>query len=343
MTDNPPLADRVAVVTGSTSGIGREIARGLAAAGATVVVHGRDREKGQRAIDDIAAETGNDDLHCYTADLTDVEAVRAFAADVLETFDRIDVLVNNAGTWQRDRHLVDLPGCAEGVESTFAVNHLGHFLLTHCLVDHLAAGSVPAGGGGDETDDGSGSSNDGSDDAGDGAADPDETDDASADPARVVVVSSAVHRRGDLDLEAARGPDGPSGMEAYALSKLANVMFTYELARRLPDGVTANCCHPGTVPATSLDRDGGLLARSGWKLMGVLGKIVDITNSPDDAARTPLYLATSPEVAGTTGAYFEDRHRKRSAEASYDRNAQRDLWATSEEWVGLDDDERLST
>jgi hypothetical protein len=112
-------------------------------------------------------------------------------------------------------------------------------------------------------------------------------------------------------------------------------MFTYELARRAPEGVTATCCHPGASPATRLARDGSLFSGLGWRLMGLLGKVVDITETPGEAAETPTYLACSPAVTGVGGKYFEDCARTRSSEASYDREAQRELWEASEVWTGL--------
>jgi len=295
-------ADDVVLVTGSTSGIGREIATNVAAAGATVLVHGRDRDAGRATVDALPG-----DGHAfYRADFADLSAVRELAEAVRDDFDTLAGLVNNAGTWQRERHLVSVPGSDTGVETTFAVNHLAPFLLTHLLTDRLRAGSRP-----DE-----------------------------GDPARVVTVSSEVHMRGELNLPGARGPDGPAGMPAYAQSKLATVMFTYELARRLPDGVVANACHPGATPATALARDASPLMTLGWRLFGLVGKVVDVTDSTAEAAATPTYLVGSRAAADANGQYFEDCEPSRSAEASHDRSAQRDLWHRSAEWVGLSEAER---
>jgi len=296
--------DDVVLVTGSTSGIGREIANNVAAAGATVLVHGRDREAGRATVDALPG----DDHAFYRADFADLSAVRDLAAAVRDDIDALHGLVNNAGTWQRERRLVSVPGCEDGVETTFAVNHLAPFLLTHLLCDRLRAGGDA---GGDE-----------------------------GDPARVVAVSSEVHMRADLTLSGARGPDGPAGMAAYAQSKLANVMFTYGLARRLPDGVVANACHPGATPATALAREASPLMTLGWRLFGLVGKVVDVTDSTAEAAATPTYLVGSRAAADANGQYFEDCERSRSAEASHDRSAQRDLWERSSEWVALSEDER---
>ncbi|QLH76240.1 SDR family NAD(P)-dependent oxidoreductase [Halosimplex rubrum] len=310
----------VALVTGSTSGIGAETARNLAATGATVVVHGRDRAAGEELVADLPG-----DGHAfYAADYADFDEVRALADAVLADFDRLDCLVNNAGTWQGDRHLVDVPGIDDGVESTFAVNHLATFLLTNALVDRLAAT-------------GERRAQERSDD-GERGHDAD-----AADPARVVTVSSDLHRRAELDLDGVRGPDGPSGVGAYGHSKLANVLFTYELARRLPGSVTANCCHPGVSPSTGLSRNGSLVAGLGWKLFGAVGRLTGTVDTAAESAETGTYLAISPAVTDTTGEYFDDCEAVRPAEAAADRDAQRDLWRASVAWLGLDEAEVVGT
>ena len=301
----------VALVTGSTDGIGAATARNLAETGATVVVHGRDSEKGERLVVDLPGEG-----HAvYTADFARLDDVRALADAVLSEFDRLDVLVNNAGTWQGERRLVDLPGSTEGVEMTFAVNHLSPFLLTNLLADRLAeTGERRADGssGGDST--------------------------TEAGPARVVTVSSDLHRRATLDVEAVRGPTGPSGVAAYSLSKLANVLFTVELGERLPASVTATCCHPGVSPSTGLSRDGSTVAGLGWKLFGVVGDLFGVTDSTDESAATQTYLATSPEVTGVTGEYFDDCERTAPSDAATDRDAARRLWRASAKWTDLGDE-----
>ncbi|WP_135365804.1 SDR family NAD(P)-dependent oxidoreductase [Halosimplex halophilum] len=308
----------VALVTGSTSGIGAETARNLAATGATVLVHGRDRAAGEALVADLPG--GGHAV--YAADYTDFDEVRELADAVLTDFDRLDCLVNNAGTWQGERRLVDVPGSDEGVEMTVAVNHLATFLLTNLLADRLAATgerrAAERGGRGER-------------DA--GAAD------SAVDPARVVTVSSDLHRRAEPDLDAATGDGGPSGVAAYGFSKLANVLFTYELARRLPAGVTANCCHPGVSPSTDLSRDGSSLAGLGWKLFGVVGRLTGTVDTAAESAETQTYLATAPDVTGVSGEYFDDCEAVRSAEATYDRDAQRTLWRASVEWLDLDDGE----
>jgi len=303
----------VALVTGSTSGIGAETAHNLAATGATIVVHGRDRAAGE----DVVAELPGADHAFYAADYTDFEDVRGLADAVLADFDRLDCLVNNAGTWQGDRETVAVPGIDDGVELTFAVNHLATFLLTNRLADRLVAtGERRA----EERR---------------GAGGPD--GDAEAGPARVVTVSSDLHRRAELDLDAVRGPDGPSGVGAYGHSKLANVLFTCDLARRLPASVTANCCHPGVSPSTGLSRNGSLVAGLGWKLLGAVGRLTGTVDTAAESAETQTYLASSPAVTGTSGEYFDDCEAVSPAAAATDRDARRDLWRASVEWLGLDE------
>jgi NAD(P)-dependent dehydrogenase (short-subunit alcohol dehydrogenase family) len=322
----------VALVTGASSGIGREIAHNLATVGVRVLAHGRDRERTRATVDELPG-SGHE---WYLADFADLAAVRELANTVRDEADRLDCLVNNAGTWQADRHLVDVPGTDDGVELTFAVNHLAPFLLTRKLATRLArtadrraeeyetAGPVDA----DVSHREGGA-------AGTGAGH--ETDsEETVRPARVVTVSSELHRRVEMDRDAVVGPEGPSGVDAYALSKLANVMFTSEFARRGPAAVTATCCHPGTAPATGLARDGSLVAGLGWRLFGLVGNVVDVTDSPADAAETPTYLACSPQLPTTGGNYFEDCKQTRSSEASVDREAQRLLWTASEQWTGIE-------
>ncbi|MFB6130954.1 MAG: SDR family NAD(P)-dependent oxidoreductase, partial [Salinigranum sp.] len=205
----------------------------------------------------------------------------------------LDALVNNAGTWQGERHLVDLPGCDAGVEFSFAVNHLAPYLLTRRLLPRLLE----------------------------------------SEPARVVTVSSDLHRRASLDLTAVVGADGPAGRTAYALSKLANVLFAYELARRLDGtGVTANCVHPGVITSTDLSRNASGLSRLGFRLVGL---VPGVGTDARGGARTSVWAASSPEVEGVSGRYFVDEEARRSSDATYDREAQRRLWAWSAKAVGL--------
>jgi NAD(P)-dependent dehydrogenase (short-subunit alcohol dehydrogenase family) len=274
---------KVVVVTGSNIGIGLETAVGVAALGATTVLACRNQAKAEAAAREVTQRTWNDDVHVVALDLADLASVRKAAEDVLTRWDRLDVLVNNAGgTWSQ--HALT----AQGVEYTFGVNHLGHFYLTNLLLDRLRADA----------------------------------------PSRIVNVTSVGHHfardgmRFD-DLQSERGYDG---MDAYCRSKLANVLFTRQLGRRLEGtGVTANAAHPGPV-RSGFGMDGDL---TGFMALG-LKLVRPFEISPRRGAKTSLYLATSPDVETKTGMYWV-----RSKPGHMSRNARDDeaaarLWDESE-------------
>jgi NAD(P)-dependent dehydrogenase (short-subunit alcohol dehydrogenase family) len=282
------LADAVVLVTGATDGIGRASALRFARRGATVLVHGRDAAKADAVVSDVRAASDPADAARFLADFADPAAVRSLAGQVRDARDGLDVLVNNAGTWQGSHRTAD----GWGVEYTVAVNHLAPFLLTNLLVPALLA----------------------------------------RDGTRVVTVSSALHRNGDCtDLDALFDPDSYDARGAYADSKLANVLFTVELADRLEE-VAAHAVHPGTVPSTSLARDTGGLSRLVWKL---LGYVPGLTGSPDDGARTVEYAATSPDLEGRTGRYVVDRTPEDPPAAARDAALRERLWERSAELSGL--------
>ena len=280
------MTGRTVVVTGGNSGIGLETAVALARAGATTVITSRDPGRGQAAVADIRRRSGSDRVEGVVFDLGSLASVRAGAAEILARCERLDVLVNNAGLVQTDRH-----ESADGYEMTFAVNHLGPFLLTELLTDRLRASA----------------------------------------PARVVTVASTAHSaaRHGLDFDDLQSTRHYKGMRVYGASKLANILFTTELARRLEgSGVTANCLHPGTV-GTGYGRDGdtrGLLA---------FGLVVakPFMLSPQKGAVTSVYLASSPEVAGVSGQYFVKCRARQPSKAARDPEAARRLWEVSEQLV----------
>ena len=278
MSDSQTLRGRTVLVTGATDGIGKETARGLAARGARVLLHGREAGRAQAARRDIVASTGDPDVEVVIGDFQSLAQVRALAAEVHELTDRLDVLVDNAGVYQQRRHLTE-----DGFETTFQVNHLAPFLLTNLLLDLVLAGA----------------------------------------PARIVVVSSGVHQRAAVDLDDLQGARRFDGYAAYALSKLGNLLFTYELADRLRGtGVTVNALHPGSVSTK--------LLHAGFHGGGA---------SPSDGARTAIYLATSPDVAATSGAYFVSERPTTSSPASYSRELRTAFWELSERLSGLAGDE----
>jgi NAD(P)-dependent dehydrogenase (short-subunit alcohol dehydrogenase family) len=277
------MRGKVVVVTGSNVGIGLETAVGVAGLEATTVLACRNLEKAEAAAKEVRQRTWNDDVHVVPLDLADLASVKKAADDVLSRWDRLDVLVNNAGGVWSERQLT-----AQGFEYTFGVNHLGHFYLTNLLLDRLR-----------------------------GTA-----------PARVVSVTSVGHhfaRRG-IPFDDLQNEKRYVAMDVYCQTKLANVLFTRQLAKRL-DGsdVTANCAHPGPV-RSGFGMDGDLKGFQGWGL-----KVVrPFQIGPAHGARTSLYLATSPDVAGKTGGYWvRSKPGRMSGRAKDDASAAR-LWDESE-------------
>jgi NAD(P)-dependent dehydrogenase (short-subunit alcohol dehydrogenase family) len=277
------MAGRTVLVTGGTGGIGGATAAGLAALGARVGVVGRDRGRAAAAAERIRRTGGEVDV--FTADLSAQREVRALAEQVLAAYPRLDVLVNNVGGYWAHRHTTE-----DGLERTFAVNHLAPFLLTNLLLDRLRESA----------------------------------------PARVVTVSSGAQAMGRIDFDDLQGERAYRGQRAYNQSELANVMFTYELARRLEgSGVTATVLHPGVV-RTAFGREDS----TGWMRL-MLPVVRPFMRSPEEGARTSIHLASSPEVEGVTGQYFANERPRSSAKASYDRDAAGRLWDLSAELVGL--------
>jgi NAD(P)-dependent dehydrogenase (short-subunit alcohol dehydrogenase family) len=281
------LEGKICLVTGANSGIGRAAALALAKRGVVVAMVGRHAGRLEAARDAVVAESGGA-ADCWVADLSSQREVRALAHDVAARYGRLDVLVNNAGVMLQRRRVT-----ADGLEMTFAVNHLAGFLLTNLLLDALQA----------------------------------------AAPARVVNVASNAAEHGVIDFDDLQGERGYTRRRAYNQSKLANVLFTCELARRLEGtGVTANCVHPGHV-WTNL---GGM----GRKVMLNLRRLLtprkfaalDV-RTPAEGADAVVYLAASPDVAGISGKYWVGRQ---PAQGPCDVDAARRLWAVSEILTGLD-------
>lgn len=278
---HPNMTGKTCIVTGANAGIGKETALGLAKLGATVVMVCRDRERSEEALREIKQTSANDRVELMLCDFSSQNSIRRFAQDFKLRHQRLDVLVNNAGVVLRVRSMTE-----DGLESTFAINHLGYFLLTNLLLDVLKASA----------------------------------------PSRIVSVASTAHKFGKLDINGWPSGRDYSAFGAYANSKLANVLFTYELARRLKGtGVTANCLHPGGV--------GTNLFRGLPKFLQVLIKLVTI--SPERGARTSIYLASSPEVEGVTGKYFARSRQQESSEPSRNEEAARRLWELSEDLTGM--------
>ena len=284
--NNTSMAGKCVLITGGSAGIGKATALGLAALGARVAITGRDRARAEVAAIEIRTATGNPDVDAFGADLSSQAEVRRLAAEVLDAYPRLDVLVNNVGGYWASRHVT-----ADGLEHTFALNHLAAFLLTNLLLDRLKASA----------------------------------------PARIVTVSSNAQSLGTIDFEDLQGERRYSGQDAYNQSKLASVMFTYELARRLAGtGVTANVLHPGVV-------NSGFGAEDPSRIFKFLVPFWrPFMKTPQQGAATSIYLASSPEVEGVTGTYFADGRPQTSNRASYDVAAAARLWQVSARLVGLD-------
>ncbi len=287
MSDRDLMHGSTVLVTGGTGGIGLATATGLAGLGARVGIVGRSATRGAAAADGVRRLVPSAQVDVFEADLSAQAEVRRLAREVKEAYPRLDVLVNNVGGYWAHRHVT-----TDGLEHTFALNHLAPFLLTHELRDRLVASA----------------------------------------PARVVTVSSGAQAMGRVDLEDLQGERSYNGQRAYNQSKLANVLFTYELARRLEGtGVTATVLHPGVVRTAFGREDAGRLMRL------MLPLVTPFLKSPEQGAATSVYLASSPDVSGVTGAYFADRRPKRSSKASYDRALAGRLWEASAELTGVSD------
>jgi retinol dehydrogenase-14 len=288
-TASPPvagkdLAAKTALVTGASSGIGLEACVVLARRGAEVLMVARDPSRGEAARAEIARRSGSDAVTLLLCDFASQAATRALADEVRRRVQRLDILVNNAGSVSPKRRLTE-----DGIEQTFAVNHLGYFLLTNLLLDLVVAGA----------------------------------------PARIVNVSSIGHRQGTLDFDDLGFERGYSIMKAYSRSKLANILFTTELARRLEGtGVTVNALHPGAV-ATRIWSHAPVYARP----FLAIGKLFMI--SPAEGGDRIVYLAASPEVANKTGGYYEKNRLVTPARLARDSALAARLWDISAQLVHL--------
>jgi NAD(P)-dependent dehydrogenase (short-subunit alcohol dehydrogenase family) len=279
-----PLTDKIALVTGASSGIGKITARELARLGAHVVMVCRNAKKAAETRKEIIAQTGNENVTLLVADLALMQDVKRCAAEFNAQFPKLDILVNNVGMMPGKRTLT-----AEGFEISWATNHLASFLLTNLVIDKMVA----------------------------------------ADSARIINVSSEAHRLGDICFQDMNSPKKYSAFTAYCDSKLANIMFTYELSRRLEfTNITANALHPGIVATKFGHEHTGSL-----KYLFVLARPFMI--SPEQGARTSIYLAASPEVAGQSGYYFSKMKPIKSAEITYNPNISHRLWTLSEIQTGF--------
>jgi retinol dehydrogenase 14 len=279
-----PMAGRTVLVTGGSGGIGKATALGLATMGAHLAITGRDRGRAEGAAREIRS-AGGGQVDVFVADLSSQSEVRRLADEILQTLPRIHVLVNNVGGFWNTRHVT-----ADGLEHTFALNHLASFLLTNLLLDRLKQSA----------------------------------------PSRVVTVASHAQAMGRMDFDDLQSERSYSGARAYNQSKLANVLFTYELARRLQaTSVTANALHPGVVRTSFGAEDPAVVQRL------FIPFLMHFMKAPAQGAATSIYLASAPDVEQVSGRYFADKKPKRSSERSYDEATAARLWRLSADLVGL--------
>lgn len=274
---------RVSIVTGANSGIGFAVATGLAKMGWQVALVCRDKGRGEAAVSDIRKATGNNHLELMLADLSSLQSVRKLAADFIASHDRLDLLMNNAGVLFGKR-----TPTPDGLETTFTVNYLSHFLLTNLLLDLLKKSA----------------------------------------PSRIVNVSSDSHFSGKMNFNDLQQEKRYSALKAYSQSKLAQILFTHELSKRLEGTrVTVNSVHPGAVRTHWADEGGAF---------GIGVRIArPFFASPEKGARTPLYVATSPEVEGVSGKFFSKMKERQSSKESYDDAEAKRLWDESMKLSGL--------
>src|SRR5712664_2652407 len=280
---NIDMTGKTCLITGGNSGIGKATALGLARMGANIVIVSRSKEKGEAALAEIVAKSGNRNVELMLADMSSQDSIRKFAGDFKAGHEKLHLLVNNAGVYLTRRTTT-----VEGLESTFAINHLGPFLLTNLLLDLLKASA----------------------------------------PSRIVNVTSDAHNGAKVNFEDLQGEKKFSGWKAYGQSKLAMILFTHELAKRIDGtGVTVNSAHPGVVRTNFANNNG--LVTFGFRLMR------PFIISPATAAKRILYVATSPDLDGVNGKYFTKMHEVKSSQESYEDDSAKRLWQISEQLTRL--------
>lgn len=281
------MQGKVVVITGATSGIGQVAAERLAALGARIVLVTRDPGRGEAALARLHDRGPGVAHRLHRADLSRLAEVKRAAAEIAAAEPRVDVLINNAGAMYGSRQVT-----GDGLELTFATNHVSYVVMTHGLRERLMA----------------------------------------AAPARVVNTASNAHRRAVLDFEDLQSARGYRGFTVYGRSKLCNILYTRELARRWAGtGVTANCLHPGFVATRFGDESGGLLS------YGVRAAKMMFAISPEKGADTLVYLAASPDVAAVSGEYFEKRRPVVPSSEARDDPAARKLWRETARLAGIAD------
>ncbi|MBC8467294.1 MAG: SDR family oxidoreductase [Candidatus Marinimicrobia bacterium] len=275
--------NKICLITGATDGIGKQTALELARKGFILGLVGRNSEKGTQVVSEIISKTGNESIQFHQADLSSISEMRRLATEIQNTYESLDVLLNNAGAYFNN-----FSTTVDGLESTFALNHIAYFYLTELLLEIVK----------NET------------------------------PGRIINVASAAHRNSKLDFDNIQGIDDYKGWPAYGRSKLMNIMFSYECHRRFSDsGVTFNCLHPGFVNSSFGNNNVGF-ARGSLNFAKSLFAIPVIKG-----ALTSIYLASSEEVEGVSGEYFDKCKPIKSSKVSYSKNDQNQLWEISESFL----------
>lgn len=282
---NQNLKDKVCIVTGANSGMGKIIASSLADQGATLIMVCRIIDKPGVAFEDIRMKTKNPNIELMVTDLSSQKEIRLLAERIKAKYPVIHILVNNAGCMN-----FGYSETLDGIETTFATNHLAYFLLTNLLLDNIK----------------------------------------SAPEARIINVTSDAEKNATLNLEDLNMKNNYSSFKAYAQSKLANILFTYELARKLKNTkITVNCVHPGIVPNTKLGKGSKAFANF------IASISPELLRTPEQGAETTIWLASSEEVKGITGKYFYDKKEIMSSPKSYDSALAEKLWEISSKLVKL--------
>jgi len=279
------MKEKVVMVTGANSGIGKVTVLEIAKMGANIVMVCRNKEKGEATRQDIIKGSGNDKIELLICDLSSQQSIRDTAAEFLTSHDKLHVLINNAGS-TNGKYIKTV----DGIELTFAANHLGCFLLTHLLLDVLKR----------------------------------------SEPSRIINISSEAQKSGKINFDDINFEKNYSDLTVYCQSKLANVMFTVELAKKLQETkVTANCLHPGLVKTNFGMETGGVL--------GFAAKIArPFEISAEKGAITSIYLATSPEVEGISGKYWIKCKQKTPNKLAEDEKALQQLWLLSAKMTKID-------
>ena len=269
---------KICLVTGATDGIGKVSARVLAEMGAKVIIVGRNPEKSAAVLTELKSVSGNENIDLLLADLAVMQEVRDLAEQVISRYDRLDVLLNNAGGYFAKHEIT-----SDGLEMTFALNHMSYFLLTNKLMGLLKS-SVPA---------------------------------------RIVNVSSDAHYGVDIEFDNLNGEQDYKAWKAYQKSKLANVLFTYELLKKVPADITVNCLHPGFVATNFGNNNGGFVS----PVLKIAKRISAI--DPEEGAKTSIFLCSSPEVEEVSGKYFFKCQPKTSSRESRNMDTAKRLWQIS--------------